>query len=246
MKHTSHTHYIEQFHLLFLDQLGRKIDKQLYVLKGGCNLRFFLKSIRYSQDIDLDIQIIRKETLSNQVEKILSSHPYQIALKQLGIEIGTISSPKQTETTQRWKLTLIGKETPFPIHTKIEFSRREFKKQILFGPVDSRIIQQYQIPPVLVNHYDANTAFEQKVAALVGRSQTQARDIFDLYHLLNIGTLAGSYTPETRAKAQSAAYSVTYKDFLSQVVSYLPAEYQSQYSDPKLWDSMVLSVTGVL
>jgi len=30
--------YVELFHLLFLDQLGRKLDKRFYALKGGCNL----------------------------------------------------------------------------------------------------------------------------------------------------------------------------------------------------------------
>lgn len=47
---------VEQFHLLFLEQLGKVVDKQLTALKGGCNLRFFLKSIRYSEDMDIDIQ----------------------------------------------------------------------------------------------------------------------------------------------------------------------------------------------
>src|SRR3990170_6022446 len=49
---------IEYFHLIFLDRLGRKIDKRLYTLKGGCNLRFYFQSFRYSEDIDFDIQII--------------------------------------------------------------------------------------------------------------------------------------------------------------------------------------------
>ena len=39
---------IEIFHLLFMAQLGRRVDKSLFALKGGCNLRFFLRSIRHS------------------------------------------------------------------------------------------------------------------------------------------------------------------------------------------------------
>ena len=53
----------EYFHLIFLDYLGRKIDKRLYTLKGGCNLRFYFKSFRYSEDIDFDVQIINSATL---------------------------------------------------------------------------------------------------------------------------------------------------------------------------------------
>jgi hypothetical protein len=40
---------IEIFHLLFLRAFGARVDKALFALKGGCNLRFFLKSIRYSK-----------------------------------------------------------------------------------------------------------------------------------------------------------------------------------------------------
>jgi len=31
--------YVELFHLLFLTQIGRKLDKRFYALKGGCNMR---------------------------------------------------------------------------------------------------------------------------------------------------------------------------------------------------------------
>ena len=48
--------YVELFHLVFLDFLGRKLDKRYCVLKGGCNLRFFMKSFRYSEDMDIDVQ----------------------------------------------------------------------------------------------------------------------------------------------------------------------------------------------
>ena len=62
---------VERFHLVFLAQLGTRMDKKLYALKGGCNLRFFWKSIRYSKDIDFDVHTIAKETLRNNIRKIL-------------------------------------------------------------------------------------------------------------------------------------------------------------------------------
>ena len=67
---------IELFHLIFLRYLGERIDKLHFALKGGCNLRFYLKSIRYSEDIDLDVKIIAKDTLKSQVNKLLSSSPF--------------------------------------------------------------------------------------------------------------------------------------------------------------------------
>ena len=47
MDTTLPSHVIEQFHLLFLAHLTRGADKRAIVVKGGCNLRFFHRSIRY-------------------------------------------------------------------------------------------------------------------------------------------------------------------------------------------------------
>ncbi|OGD13998.1 MAG: hypothetical protein A2V76_07865 [Candidatus Aminicenantes bacterium RBG_16_63_14] len=54
---------VEVFHLVLLDQIGRKLDKQTWALKGGCNLRFFFKSPRYSDDMDLDVQGVPVDAL---------------------------------------------------------------------------------------------------------------------------------------------------------------------------------------
>src|SRR5438132_597675 len=139
MKNYQPVQYIEQFHLLFLEQLGRKIDKSLYVLKGDCNLRFFLKSIRYSQDIDFDVHTVRAETLQNGVHKILESTPFSSVLRAKGIEILNFTEPKQTKTTQRWKLTLKVPELAFTLNTKIEFSRREMDDRTIFESIDPLI-----------------------------------------------------------------------------------------------------------
>lgn len=115
---------IELFHLLFLRQLEGKFDKKLYALKGGCNLRFFFKSIRYSEDIDFDVSIISKDTLENKINKILRGEIFRRILLGKGIELIQANSSKQTETTQRWKVLLRVNNFAIPIPTKIEFSRR--------------------------------------------------------------------------------------------------------------------------
>src|SRR5438034_6483313 len=99
-----HIQAVEQFHLLFLVQLGARIDKKLYSLKGGCNLRFFWKSIRYSQDIDFDVHTIDRETLRKNVNRILKDTGFRRILTPHKIEILQFSEPKQTDTTQRWKV----------------------------------------------------------------------------------------------------------------------------------------------
>lgn len=50
---------VEVFHLIFLRALVAKgEDKSLIALKGGCNLRFYFGSIRYSEDIDFDVVVM--------------------------------------------------------------------------------------------------------------------------------------------------------------------------------------------
>ncbi|MBE0433712.1 hypothetical protein IBX73_09655 [candidate division WOR-3 bacterium] len=46
----------EVFHLEFefLRWLARGVKTEHYVLKGGANMRFFFRSCRYSEDMDLD------------------------------------------------------------------------------------------------------------------------------------------------------------------------------------------------
>src|SRR5678809_1121292 len=96
MKTYNPKQYVELFHLLFLSQLGRKLDKKLYTIKGGCNMRFYFNSIRYSEDIDIDIQTINKETLHKNVNQILSSTPFKHILQAHDMEILTTSAAKQT------------------------------------------------------------------------------------------------------------------------------------------------------
>src|ERR1035437_4541314 len=124
MKTYAPIQYVEQFHLLFLDQLGRRLDERYFALKGGCNLRFFLKSIRYSEDMDIDIQDVLRSRLREKVNAILDSKPFAQILQVRGVRIDHKSEPKQTDTTQRWKFTLLANDSTAPLHTKIEFSRR--------------------------------------------------------------------------------------------------------------------------
>src|SRR5450432_4265667 len=98
---------IEMFHLVFLRALAAKgEDKSLFALKGGCNLRFFFQSVRYSEDIDIDASIVAKGTLKNKIDRLLVAPMLVGPLKSRSIEIVDVSAPKQTDTTQRWKVGL--------------------------------------------------------------------------------------------------------------------------------------------
>src|SRR5438552_12756743 len=97
---------VEIFHLLFLRAFGARVDKSLYTLNGGGNLRFFHKSVRYSEDIYLDLRTMSAATLRNHMDRILNAPSFVQALQAQQIELIKSTAPKQTDTTQRWKIQL--------------------------------------------------------------------------------------------------------------------------------------------
>lgn len=240
---------IEIFHLLFLRAFSARVDKTLFVLKGGCNLRFFFKSVRYSEDMDLDIHTMAVRTLQNNVDRLLAAPSFAQVLRAQGIEIARISLPKQTGTTQRWKLALRITETGAEVPTKVEFSRRGPWHGQVVEPVDAEIVRTYRLYPVIVQHYALHAAFAQKVEALALREQVQSRDVFDLKLLLDAGG-GGQALPETAAThlplAIDHALAIDYDAFAGQVVAFLEPEYQELYGNRKAWSALQEQVVNGL
>src|SRR3954463_7565126 len=103
---------VELFHLVFVRAVFASLgDKRLLAVKGGINLRFFFQSVRFSQDLDLDVMTMSKEALENRVDRLLQNPAVVSPLKARGILIQEISKPKQTETVQRWKLGVSSSST---------------------------------------------------------------------------------------------------------------------------------------
>jgi predicted nucleotidyltransferase component of viral defense system len=241
--------YVELFHLLFIDQLGRKLNKKFYALKGGCNMRFFFKSPRYSEDIDLDVQSIAVAFLREKVNNILSSKPFRDILQVRDIEIEHITEHKQTETTQRWKLGLIVPHIEKTLPTKIEFSRQGLEKHIKFEPISPEVIRFFELSPILINHYPAEITCQQKLKALISRKAVQARDIFDLYLLLASRVERVDLPEEVRAnfdKAKERILLMDFRIFKSQVISYLEPEDQPRFESEKVWDNIRLHVIEIM
>lgn len=237
---------IEFFHLVFLRHLAERLDNALFTLKGGCNLRFFYKSIRYSEDIDLDIKTIAVSTLQKNVRKVLGTKSLIDLLESRGVSIENISEPKQTGTVQRWKLSLKLRDLSARLPTKIEFSRRDSSEKSVTEAIDSEIIRVYQLYPIIVPHYDRESAAIQKIRALIGRNETQARDVFDLSLLSPPPQTIDRIPQEELEEAKSRAISLSFSDFKSQVVAFLSPEYQQYYSQTERWEEILLKVTKLL
>ncbi len=239
---------VELFHLLFLRVLTSGADRANYRVKGGCNLRFWFRSVRYSEDLDLDVVVTARATLKNKIDRMLEAGPLPSLLKAQRMKIVSATAPKQTDTTQRWKLSLAVEGTGAPLHTKIELSRRPTRRTHAYEPADAELARKYRITAPLANHYVAEGAVAQKIGALAHRSETQARDVFDL-HLLLSSTSTTSVDAEARAdipKALLRAMDVGYSDFQAQVVAFLEPEHRELHRSRDAWNQMQADVVAEL
>jgi predicted nucleotidyltransferase component of viral defense system len=236
---------IERFHLEFLRALATQVDPALYAVKGGCNLRFCLGSIRCSEDLDLDVRKIARTTLAGNVDKILTTRLPKV-LAPVGISIGKFSAPKQTDTVQRWKASLrVGASE---VSTKVELSRRGFDAGVSRDLIHAQMTAAHQVPPFALPHYDIAVAVRQKAAALAGRPLTQARDVFDLNYLFSQAGAPhlNQVARDVLAKAAENALSISYRDYSGQVVAYLPREYRAEYEGKEVWGQMQEAVFSAL
>ena len=236
---------VELFHLHFVRLLCSGPQKGSFAIKGGCNLRFFFESVRYSEDIDLDVAGLPVHALKEKVTAILSGPALSMPLRSRRVSITSISAPKQTDTTQRWKVGLAVEGYSTGLHTKIEFSRRATTEEARIESVAATVLAEHQFMPLLAPHYPLAAALRQKVSALVGRTIVQARDVFDLAVLFS---RAGGNVEALRPmrseipKAVERVMEISYADFKSQVVSYLQPENVATYGSPEAWDALQMQV----
>ena len=242
----------ELFHIEFLRWFSRKAKPEYYAVKGGTNLRLFFKSFRYSEDMDLDAAGIGVDKLKDIVTSILLSQSFSNTLKPFGIEdvlCQDMAKAKQIKTTQRFKIHLM----TYPgedLFTKVEFSRRGFKGNIIVQSVPDSVLRPYKLAPIVVSHYDAESAAAQKVDALASRAMIQARDIFDLFILssqLEPSKINRALIDKAKlAKAYDNIFEVSFKQFQDTVISYLTGEDQSLYDSSKVWDDIKLKAANFI
>ena len=251
----THRELREIFHFCFLERFLKVADANLFVLKGGVNLRFFFHSPRYSEDMDLDVVAGGVATLKKNGYKVLEDAALRRMLRTYGIADVEINDPgkaKHTDTTQRFRVQLVtigGERLP----SKIEFSRRTPAAGggRAVAQIDSEVARHYQRLAFRCQHYDGTAAVIQKVLALAGRPVTQARDVFDLDVLQRGGhtrnlTLRTLVTDEQRAAAMENARALGFDAFAGQVLEFLDDEQRRELDDVAAWRAMVGQVEALL
>ena len=243
----SDTQIREVFHFYFLDRLLKLSDPSLYILKGGVNLRFFFKSPRYSEDMDIDVLAGGVGTLKKNGYKILNERAFRRSLRSFDVadvEINDPAKAKQTDTTQRFRLGLVtsaGHRLP----TKVEFSRRNDGKDgdSETALVDAEIARVYRKLAYRCPHYTGAAAVAQKLRALAGRPVTQARDVFDLAILIRGGH--GPQAPWSTllskndyAKALDCLMGLGWEDYEGQVVEYLDDDSRDEFGGRPAWERL--------
>jgi predicted nucleotidyltransferase component of viral defense system len=241
----------ELFHLALLRHLGTRLSGRSYAVKGGICLRFFHRSPRLSEDMDLDIvSQIRVETLRNAVDSVIDGRAMLATLLPLGVMGLKVTKPKQTETTQRWKVALQlngGDSLP----TKVEFSRRSDQIKYSTGLPDGQLLKQYKMVSFAAQYYDATEMSAQKIRALAAPARNALRDLFDLHHLLfGLGTkpdeISALIEEATILAAAEKVLTFTFEDFQEQVLPYLTAELIPLYEGSGTFDRQKDEVSNAL
>jgi predicted nucleotidyltransferase component of viral defense system len=241
----------EFFHLAFLRHLGTRLSGRSYAVKGGICLRLFHRSPRLSEDMDLDIvSQVRVETLRNAIDAVIHGRAMLASMMPMGVTEISATKPKQTETTQRWKVALrLSGDQSLP--TKVEFSRRRDRIEYSTGIPDSQLLKQYKMIPFAAQYYDATHMAAQKILALAAPARNALRDFFDLHHLLfTVGSQPADILPLIDpGKAESATKKVmgfAFEEFRKQVVPYLTSELVGLYRDASLFDQQKDAVAKAL
>lgn len=236
---------IELFHAAFLQVATTQLPLADFALKGGGNLRFFLRGRRRSADLDLDYIGRAFGRFAERMDKVMASHALAELLRMRDITLRfEARRAKDTDTVKRWKLALArpGMEQA---SSKIEISKRGRAGEPVLEQTDTELARQLGAVAVRLNHYPPVHAVEQKVNALARRSATQPRDVFDLDHLLlqfPAALAEAVLDPDVTRAAIDRARAIQYAEYRDLVVDYLEEDFVPLYGSEQAWNDIVARV----
>ena len=243
---------IEVLHLTFLRVLGRPKgpDPSHFVLKGGTNLRFFYRSVRYSEDMDFDTIRTHDWRLGEQISGILEAPALRLLLQAHGLDLTDVTAPRQTPTTQRWKMQILVTDGSLRARTKIEFSRRDvpYLDHRALEAIPAHVVERHGVVAPTVMRYLPYAALRQKIETLPDRATPQTRDVFDLELLFRQHPTAvtpGTVPAEQLSAAADTVRLLSFQNFADQTLPFIDPEVVDLY-DEREWTRMCAFVTDKL
>lgn len=246
----------EVVHLLILEELGKVRDGEAVALKGGVNLRLFFQSVRYSQDVDLDGVPEFSQAIRSTIKGIFHDRAFAKRLGKLGIRgLDPGEGPnKDSSTTFRYKFgVVLPGGIRYPTKVEVSFRPRHPCDRTVIEAVPTQFVEEYGIIPMPVCRYVLEAAVRQKIEALGGRREAQARDVFDLHALVGgsfsndmLAFLAGALKRHRLDAAHERAFSITYAEYEGQVIEFLAADARDTYGTEGAWDEVRLEAAALI
>lgn len=224
--------------------------------KGGANLRLFFGSVRYSEDMDLDGTVEGSAAIRNRLKGLFDDREFTRRLQRFGIRgLDPGEGPnKDTETTFRYKFGVIaGGGVRYPTKVEVSYRKRHAADRALLETPSLGILDGYGVDRFEVRHYVREAAIRQKIEALGGRREAQARDVFDIHVLVLdartealLAFLARALRRERLAEAHGRTLALSYSEYQGQVFEFLGHEARSRYGTETMWDEMRLGVAALI
>jgi len=245
----------ELTHLLILKDLAG-LREGAVTAKGGVNLRLFFGSVRYSEDMDLDGTAGDSAAIRRCLKGLFEDREFTRRLQRFGIRgLDPGEGPnKDTETTFRYKFgVIVGGGVRYPTKVEVSFRKRHAADRAVLEAPDPGILKTYGLDALEVRHYAREAAVRQKIDALGGRREAQARDVFDLHVL--VPNAAAEALLEFLAKglhhvrlkeAHNRALAISYGEYAGQVFEFLGAEARTRYGTESTWDELRLGVAALI
>lgn len=225
-------------------------------VKGGVNLRLFFGSVRYSEDMDLDGTSQAADAIRASIIGMFEDRAFTRHLQMFGIrELDPGEGPnKDTETTFRYKFgVVVAGAIRYPTKVEVSFRGRHEADRLVSEAVQPEILRAYGMDGLEVRHYVREAAVRQKLDALGGRREAQARDVFDLHVLVSdsapdtlVHFLAKHLAHSRLKEAHARALAITYAEYQGQVFEFLSDDARAQYGTENVWDDMRLRAAALI
>ena len=223
---------------------SRKVEG--LVLKGGLAFRALTGSARMTKDIDLD-------SLPS-FSKLVHQQALRMAIKRAACESGladavSVTEPKQTDTTMRWKISGRLRASGEPLHLTVEVSRREPLCAEEAGTCRAACEGFGEICV-----YSKKALCAMKALSMTDPRRSAPRDAFDLWLLVEagvespaeiLGRASRQQLLQSREELWPKLESFTWDRFKEEIAPFMQPQERSGW-DERRWTEALIGVGEAL